>query len=387
MAKKLIGELSIPDKYTINQTIVSTSWDDIEGKPEFAVVAETGNYDDLNNKPEIPSIKGLATKEELNDKQDKLTAGNNITIVDNVISSTASGGSGSVTGYAFTTGQVLTDEELTNLKQAMNNGLIPITIDNELVTGCYVDEKDFLQCITQPRGSKNPKFFHHQYSIPLNSIPYKIFNNSPSKETFEKMYLSWPISFSNNPNKKTEYDWLVDYVEKPYRFYLTINDTIVYYMEKSNENSSDSYITLYAMGKANTSGSCCQKTYTIYFTDKTYSALDKTKNYYNSDADIFITTSNWQNYITTSGGDDWTYSNEYDGNLYSAKEIVILWNYNDKKYCNYYKLPENQYLGNYQNQNFSAGYVDMSGTEGVWYYDGVQIQNSNMNIEQVIFKT
>lgn len=35
MAKKLIGELSIPDKYTINQTIVSTSWDDIEGKPEF----------------------------------------------------------------------------------------------------------------------------------------------------------------------------------------------------------------------------------------------------------------------------------------------------------------------------------------------------------------
>ena len=99
MAKKLIGELSIPEKYTINQTIVSTSWDDIEGKPKFAKVAETGNYNDLNNKPEIPSIDGLATKEELNAKQDKLTAGNNITIVDNVISSTASGGGSGPENY------------------------------------------------------------------------------------------------------------------------------------------------------------------------------------------------------------------------------------------------------------------------------------------------
>lgn len=53
MAKKLIGELSIPEKYTINQTIINTSWNDIEGKPDFATVAETGNYDDLNNKPTL----------------------------------------------------------------------------------------------------------------------------------------------------------------------------------------------------------------------------------------------------------------------------------------------------------------------------------------------
>ena len=384
MAKKLIGELSIPEKYTINQTIVSTSWDDIEGKPEFATVAETGNYDDLSNKPEIPSINGLATKEELNDKQDKLTAGNNITIVDNVISSTASGGgSGSVTGYAFTTGQVLTADELTNLKQAMNNGLIPFTINNELVTGCYINTQDYLYCITAARGSKNPTIYQHQYSISLVGVNPSFSKVSPASRVLEVKNISWPISFNNIAGEDKTYDWLVDYVKKPHSFYLTINDTIVYCMEKSKSN----YITLYSMGKADNNSSCCQMTYTIYFTDKTYSALDKTKNYYNSDRDIFITTSNWQNYITTSGGDSWIYGSEYDGNLYSAKEIVILWNYNDKKYCNYYKLPENQYLGSYQNQNFSAGYVDMSGTEGVWYYDGVQIQNSNMNIEQVIFKT
>ncbi len=384
--KKLIGELSIPEKYTINQTIVSTSWDDIEGKPEFAIVAETGNYEDLNNKPEIPSINGLATKEELNDKQDKLIAGNNITIVDNVISSTASGGgSGSVTGYAFTTGQVLTADELDNLKQAMNNGLIPFTINNELVTGCYTNGIT-TYCISAARGSKNPTIYQHQYSILLNTAQPQFSVATPVLNTLERKSIQWPLS--EEERQAGSYDWLVDYVEYPFRFYLTINGGIVYHMEKS---TSSNYVTLYTIGKTLISGQSVGQgldSYTIYFTDNTFSKLDKTKRYYNHDGDAFITSSNWQNYITTSGSDSWIYSNEYDGNLYSAKEIVIFWHYNDKKYCNYYKLPENEYLGsNYQSQNFSAGYVDISGTEAVWYYDGVQIQNSNMNIEYVIFKT
>lgn len=386
MAKKLIGELSIPDKYTINQTIVSTSWDDIEGKPDFAKVANTGNYNDLTNKPEIPSIDELATKDDLNDKQDKLTAGNNITIVDNVISSTASGGGGgSVTGYAFTTGQVLTADELDNLKQAMNNGLIPFTINNELVTGCYLNNINYLYCFTAARGSKNPTTYQHQYAISLDGAHPRFWAVSPTSIMLEVKNISWPLS--QTEARAGNYNWLVDYVKSPSSFYLTVNDGIVYYMEKS---TSSNYVTLYTIGKTWISGQSVGKgldSYTIYFTDNTFSQLDTTKTYYGHDGDAFITSSNWQNYITTSGGDSWIYGNEYDGNLYGAIEIVIFWNYNDKKYCNYYKLPENQYLGSYQNQNFSAGYVDISGTESVWYYDGVQIQNSNMNIEYVIFKT
>ena len=381
MAKKLIGELSIPEKYTVNQTIVNTSWDDIEGKPEFAAVAETGNYEDLNNKPEIPSIDGLATKEELNDKQDKLTAGNNITIVDNVISSTASGGgSGSVTGYAFTSGQVLTEDEVTNLKKAINDGLIPFTINNELVTGCYTHGiKTY--CISAARGSTNPTIYQHQYAIILDTYQPKFSVASPVSNTLERKSIQWPLL--QTEIQIGSYDWLIDYIKNPSGFYLTINNGIAYYMSKA---SNANYITIYTIGNTcdNQKGI---DSYTIYFTDNTFSKLDKTKTYCNHSGDTFITSSNWQNYITTSG-DSWIYSNEYDGNLYSAKEIVIFWYYNDKKYCNYYKLPENQYLGiNYQNQNFSAGYVDISGTEGIWYYDGVQIQNSNMNIEYIIFKT
>lgn len=60
---------------------------DYVGKDELAEVAFSGSYNDLSNKPTIPVIANLATKTELNTKQDKLTAGDNITIVNNVISS------------------------------------------------------------------------------------------------------------------------------------------------------------------------------------------------------------------------------------------------------------------------------------------------------------
>lgn len=38
----------------LKQMIGTVSWDDIEGKPEFAIVAASGDYNDLENKPDIP---------------------------------------------------------------------------------------------------------------------------------------------------------------------------------------------------------------------------------------------------------------------------------------------------------------------------------------------
>ena len=66
-----------------------TNWNN---KSEFS-----GSYNDLTDKPTIPSVEGFATTEQLTQglatKQDKLTAGDNITIENGVISSTG-GGSG-----------------------------------------------------------------------------------------------------------------------------------------------------------------------------------------------------------------------------------------------------------------------------------------------------
>ena len=52
----------------------ASNWDDIQGKPQFAGVATSGDYNDLINKPTIPDISGLATKQEIADMETKSNA-------------------------------------------------------------------------------------------------------------------------------------------------------------------------------------------------------------------------------------------------------------------------------------------------------------------------
>ena len=54
--------------------IQSGNWDDIQGKPQFARVATSGDYNDLINKPTIPDVSDLATKEEIADMETKSNA-------------------------------------------------------------------------------------------------------------------------------------------------------------------------------------------------------------------------------------------------------------------------------------------------------------------------
>lgn len=56
----------------------TSNWDDIQGKPQFAGVATSGDYNDLINKPAIPDVSNLATKQEIAGKQDTLVSGTNI---------------------------------------------------------------------------------------------------------------------------------------------------------------------------------------------------------------------------------------------------------------------------------------------------------------------
>lgn len=53
---------------------ITSNWDDIQGKPQFAEVATSGDYNDLINKPTIPDISNLATKEEIADMETKSDA-------------------------------------------------------------------------------------------------------------------------------------------------------------------------------------------------------------------------------------------------------------------------------------------------------------------------
>lgn len=105
--KTQIGE--IPEGKTIIQMIEeaaasggTVTWDDIENKPtKVSAFENDANY--LTGQ----SLSNYATKADLNAKQDKLTAGNNITIVDGVISATGgSGGSSAVESVNGQTGVV-----------------------------------------------------------------------------------------------------------------------------------------------------------------------------------------------------------------------------------------------------------------------------------------
>lgn len=105
--KAQIGE--IPEGKTIIQMIEeaaasggAVTWDDIENKPtKVSAFENDANY--LTGQ----SLSNYATKADLNAKQDKLTAGNNITIVDGVISATGgSGGSSAVESVNGQTGVV-----------------------------------------------------------------------------------------------------------------------------------------------------------------------------------------------------------------------------------------------------------------------------------------
>lgn len=101
--KAQIGE--IPEGKTIIQMIEevaasggTVTWDDIENKPtKVSAFENDANY--LTGQ----SLSNYATKDDLNVKQDKLTAGNNITIVDGVIS--AIGGSGGSSAVESVNGQ------------------------------------------------------------------------------------------------------------------------------------------------------------------------------------------------------------------------------------------------------------------------------------------
>ena len=101
--KAQIGE--IPEGKTIIQMIEeaaasggTVTWDDIENKPtKVSAFENDANY--LTGQ----SLSNYATKADLNAKQDKLTAANNITIVDGVISAT--GGSGESSAVESVNGQ------------------------------------------------------------------------------------------------------------------------------------------------------------------------------------------------------------------------------------------------------------------------------------------
>ena len=118
--------------------------------------------------PNGSETAGLATKAELANKQDKLTAGTNITIdSNNVISATGGGSSGGASGYAFSSTQTLTDEDKAHLKEIILNEEINMVIDDlTVVRKLYIGNKRGFVVINYNGATSNQVFI---YTVDYNS--------------------------------------------------------------------------------------------------------------------------------------------------------------------------------------------------------------------------
>ena len=171
-------------------------------------------------------------------------------------------------------------------------------------------------------------------------------------------------------------DWVVDWVANPDKYIVIVNNCVVFKTQKSDANFWYYWIDNDRI-----------KHYYITFTDTTFTTPNSSQPSYSMAATQLITADNWQNYITAGGGSDWqttTYIGE--SNLYNAKEMIIYWEYNNEYRMNYYNFTYNSNLASYANQTFNVKY-DYSNGNSSWYYDGNQINTSNMNIQVIYYKT
>lgn len=393
---------------------------------DLAQVAKTGSYNDLIDKPTIPSTTGLATETYVDDKiaeidiptvPTKVSAftndagyltehqslieyakktdipapytlptaststlggvkvdGNTITIADGVIS--AKGGSGSTELDAY-------------IKDASVNG-------NTLT----LTKKDDTQVVFTPSGGSGggnelqrifPTSIDRGEIVPQNSayigkIVYDYGTDNQylvlKDQKFAEVKATKNISPTSLLNSQSEFnknkDWVLQWV-KNNSYNVCVDGSPVFLM-----NSYGNMVYYYWMSDKNT----ITQGY-IQFKDTTLNELAdyNDQQSYPSISTTLITEANWQNYITAGGGSDWqttTYIGE--SNLYNAKEMIIYWEYNNEYDMNYYNFTYNSNLASYANQTFNVKY-DYSNGNSSWYYDGNQINTTNMNIQVIYYKT
>ena len=331
---------------------------------------------DTSAEPSNNSYTKSEIDTKLTQKQDTLTPGDNITIVNGVISSTASGSAepdayikdASVSGNTLT----LTKKDNTNVvftpsggSSGGSDGLQRIFNSKSHVKDVVSQNSAYIGKIVYDYNTDN------QYLVLKDQ---KIAEVKATKNIFPTL-LSSQSEFNQNK------DWVLQWI-KNNSYNVRVDGCPVI-------DTMAAGATFYYYWIDNKQGLALNQGY-IRFKDSTQKELDDYNNQqkYNSSSEYLLTSSNWQNYITVSGGSDWQYTqDQYDSNLYNAKELVVyVENTYGNKQMGYFNFgANNSNLGNNTGNNF---YFDYDTYSPYIHYDGSFLNYGNANnLFYIYYKT
>lgn len=181
---------------------------------------------------------------------------------------------------------------------------------------------------------------------------------------------------SSSQNFSKNKDWVLQWV-KNNSYNVTVNNYPVFY-----KRITGSQVYYYWMdGELG-----CIKLGYINFTDNTLTELQSYDNQqkYNQSEIYFLTSNNWQSYIPNN---NWQETHDqYDSNLYNAKELVISAIDNQARFQMGYFNFSNSQLGDYNGNIYYLG--DQNNNPISWQYNGSSLEFSNYNsINHIFYKT
>ena len=390
----------------------------------------TGDYNVWID-PTGSETAGLVTQAELANKQDKLTAGTNITIdSNNVISATGGGGSYTLPVASDNTlGGVKTGAASGKFHQVSIGG-VPIRVTQNGVAyvpfasntshGLFILSDSFNVANNSGLvGLNPPRKFDSGFLLggvcpdgtTITMTDKGIISSVVPTATTSTLGGVKPDgntilvaddgtitsaasgligkSMADHGQEPSEWGWIADWAQHPEKYYVVIRDSSssgkdcpVIYTATYNK-----YFYYYWF-----EGNTLHERY-ITFTDNTLSQVESVSQW-SDGGTVWLTQQNWQDYITAGGGSDWQVTTSTsDGNLYNAKEVVIFWQDSNYNRHQSYLNVGCDYWGNsgqtWGSSNWMNTQIILDGsTQAGITYDGSNVNTTNMaSIDAICYKT
>ena len=367
-------------------------------------------------------------------KQDKLVAGNNITIsANNVISATGGGGGGGSYTLPVASTTTLGGVKVGNDNYVYSYGgryvyaeedgrlYVPLPNMRKKYPGVVIPGKGlklsgFAMVLDTPSKGANGKYsiggvkpdettttvdedgtIHAHTTIPVattttvgsvkpDGTTITIDSNGViSSQTAGAIYKTLPQGslgdYLKNPVNKA---WVIDWANNPDKYIVDVDGCKVII---TNKYGSTFYYYYYKSGGASSY-------YYIYFTDNNFTEISSNQPGWSIADTQYLNESNWQNYIT--GISPWqNTTNTLDSNLYNAKEVVIFWKDSQDNYHQTYLNVECDRWGNHGSTWGSSDWLNTQIYLDKWdeyngasiTYDGSNVNASNCYIYSICYKT